>query len=437
MVSAYTNDSYVRFHMPGHGGKSGLYDLSDLFGCDITENSETDNLYDPSSGGPVEKTLKKISDIYGSNTCVVSAHGATAAIRTAVYACTILKGRKFLLDRCVHTSVINSLALCGCDFYYFSSFGELKTLIENHSGATVIITSPDYYGKMKDVSSYVELCNKNNSFLIVDNSHGSHLRWCNGVVHPISAGAHFCIDSVHKTLPVLTGGAILHSNVCDRGLLLCGMRLFNSTSPSYLIAASVDRAMDYMKKNGKQAVNALINRIGIFEKSISSCGIKRERFELCDPCRITLVSDDINGKFYDMESLSRYLQDNKIIVEFATVDRCVMIPSFFNTDKDFEKLAKAVLDFTKEFEPTAVLSPIREYPICKRAVRLFDAFFAKKISLEVKIAKGAVAAETKYIYPPGIPIVTPGDVIDEEVVGILLENNIIEIDVINNEKSYT
>ena len=437
MVSAYANGSYVRFHMPGHGGKNSCYDLCDIFGCDVTENSETDNLYDPSLDGPVEKTLKKISDIYGSGTCVVSAHGATAAIRTAVYACTILKGRNFLLHRCVHTSVINSLALCGCDFCFFSSFEEFKTLIESRSNTTVIITSPDYYGKMEDVSSYVELCNKNSSFLIVDNSHGAHLHWCEKSLHPVAAGAHFCIDSAHKTLPVLTGGAILHSNVCDRELLLSGMRLFNSTSPSYLIAASVDRAMDYMKKHGKQVTDALIKRIETFEKSILSCGIKRERFKFYDPCRITLVSDEINGKYYDMEAFSRYLQKNKIIVEFATVDRCVLIPSFFTTDDEFEKLTDTVLNFVKEFEPKSVLSSLDGYPVCKRALRLFDAVFAKKTPLNVNLAKGAVSAETKYIYPPGIPIVTPGDVIDEAVIKILLKNNITEIDVVDNEKGYT
>lgn len=434
MISDYADSSYVRFHMPGHGGIGNNCALSDVFKFDVTENSRTDNLYDPLPDGPVYKTLKKISGIYKSRSCVVSAHGATAAIRTAVYVCSVLKGRKFLLDRCVHTSVINSLALCGCDFVYFSSFDELSVLIGKNVGATVIITSPNYYGELKDVKRYVDICDGYSSFLIVDNSHGSHLPWCHGVRHPMAQGAHFCVDSVHKTLPALTGGAILHSNVCSTDMMLSGMRLFNSTSPSYLIAASVDNAVDHMDKYGTSSVDALIRRIDVFEKSIFNCGINREKFKLADPCRITLVSEEINGKYYDMTALASHLEERGIIVEFATVDRCVLIPSFFNTDDDFDKLSKAVLSFTKNACLINNVSCDGVYPICKRAISLTDAVFANKKTVDTSRCVGKVSACTKYVYPPGIPIITPGDIIDDDVKAILLKNNINEIDVIVDEK---
>lgn len=437
MLIKYADSSYIRFHMPGHGGIGYDNFLNSIFKYDVTENSGTDNLYSPVDGGYVENTLNKLKSTYGTVASVISAHGATAAIQSSVYACIRLKGKRFLIERQAHASVLNAMTLSGCTFEFFSSFEDLENKIKENVNSTVIITSPNYYGKMADVKKYSQLCKSYNCLLVVDNSHGSHLLWHGKNAHPVFQGADFCIDSYHKTLPVLTGGAVLHSNVCDEKLLFEGIKLFSSTSPSYLIAASVDLAIDLMNKNGRELLTSLYENISAFDESIKDTGIERERFDISDPYRITLVSKSFDGLRYDIDSLSAFLESKSIFPEFSDGERCVLIPSVFSRRSDFKALSDAVCEFS--FTHKRVMKSFKklEYPMCKRAMSISQAVFSDKENISVNDSVGAVSGEIKYIYPPGIPIITPGEIISDDVVRILTENNIHKIEVILNEESKT
>lgn len=435
MLAAYADSSCVRFHMPGHGGAGYDNFLKHIFKFDVTENTGTDNLYSPNLHGSVEKTFEKLKEIYKSKASVISAHGATAAIQAAVYSCVILKGKRFLIDRYSHASVLNAMALCGCTYNCFSSFDEFSSSISENANSTVILTSPNYYGKMEDVKKYAGLCKSHNCLLIVDNSHGSHLPWHSEPSHPLWSGADFSVDSFHKTLPVLTGGAVLHSNVCDKKLLLKGIKLFASTSPSYLIAASVDTALDFMQQHGKRQLAELGERIDVFVKSLSGAGIEREMFAISDPYRITLRSSTVNGLLYDMNELREHLENENIFPEFSDKESCVLIPSIFNSEKDFLRLSNAIHGFSSFALPKC--SPVKAglYPVCKRQISLSDAVFSRSTPCPTVDSLGKISSQIKYIYPPGIPIITPGEIIDENVVEALIDNNIYEIDVIIDEKS--
>ena len=435
MLENYADSSCVRFHMPGHGGVGQNGFLKDIYKFDVTENSGTDNLYSPNEGGAVRKTLEKLRNMFGSRASVISAHGATAAIQAAVYSCVRLKGKHFFIDRYSHTSVINAMALCGCEFEYFSSYDDLAFLLCKNKNATVIINSPDYYGKMKQVEMYSSLCHDNGCLLIVDNSHGSHLLWHSKNMHPITKGADFSVDSFHKTLPVLTGGAVLHSTVCDEKLLFDGIKLFASTSPSYLIASSVDSALDFMADNGEKYLKNLLGNITDFTEKIKSCGIERQRFDICDPYRIALTSSKSNDMTaYSMNELCAFLEKKNIYPEFSDNEYCVLIPSVFSTCGDFSRLADAVLEFASSAQKKQYKSNDSVYPMCERRIPLSDAVFYNRKTLSVAEAENMISGEIKYVYPPGIPIITPGEVINDEVVKILTDNNIHEIDVIKYEK---
>ncbi len=434
MLTRYADSSCVRFHMPGHGGIGDDNFLKSIFKYDVTENSGTDNLYSPEKGGFVENTLNKLKSTYNTVSSVISAHGATAAIQSAVYSCIRLKGKRFFIDRRAHASVLNAMALADCTFDYFSSFDDLVRKLSECENATVLLTSPDYYGRMADVKRYSEVCKACGCLLIVDNSHGSHLLWHEKSLHPICQGADFSVDSYHKTLPVLTGGAVLHSNACEEKMLLDGIRLFASTSPSYLIAASVDMAIDFMNRDGKRLLSELCEKIAAFAEDIKNSGIEREGFELSDPYRITLRSSDENGLVYDMNCLCSFLEEKNVFPEFSDNERCVLIPSVFNTTEDFKRLADGVNSFASLHKRSNSKNNSVQYPVCKRVIALSKAVFSDKKTVSVHRASGMVSGEIKYIYPPGIPLITPGEVINDEIIKILTENNIQKIDVIPNEE---
>ena len=433
MLTEYADSSCVRFHMPGHGGVGDNNFLKSIFKYDVTENSGTDNLYSPERGGFVENTFKKLKSTYGTAASVVSAHGATAAIQSAVYSCIRLKGKRFFVDRRAHASVLNAMALADCTFDYFSSFDGLEEILTTNN-ASVLLTSPDYYGMMADIKKYAELCKAHDCLLIVDNSHGSHLLWHDKMLHPILQGADFSIDSYHKTLPVLTGGAVLHSNVCDEKMLLDGIKLFASTSPSYLIAASVDMALDFMNSDGKKMLSELYERISLFTKSTNDLGVIRKEFPIYDPYRITLTSDLENGLAYDMDSFRSFIESKNIFPEFSDGENCVFIPSVFNSEKDFKRLLDAVREFMAFYDRSYSQKKCFQYPACRRCLSASAAIFSNKKTVSVAKSCGMVSGEIKYVYPPGIPIISPGEIINDDIIRILIENNIHEIDVIQDEK---
>ncbi len=431
LVSSYAAQEPVRFHMPGHGGVGYNSLTEQYFKYDITENGKTDNLYSPMKDGFVECTLKKIESSYNSPNSILSAHGATSCVQAAIYCCTILKGRKFFLHRKCHVSVINALALCGADAVYFEDIDDLKCRLSQEPNSTIVLTSPDYYGQMLDIREFSKLCHKFSSYLIVDNSHGAHLPWC-GNLHPILLGTDFSIDSLHKTTPSLTGSAILHSSVASREFMLEAIKLFVSTSPSYLIAASADGAVDFMNTFGKERIEKLIKAINDFAVHAAKYGIIRETYDIYDPCRITLASADIKGKQYDMTELCAFLESKNIVPEFASKEKCVLIPSVFVSDNDFS----ALLECIKEFVTNAKLYdtvPFSQYPVAKRAISIRRAVFSHKINTKAVLCEGKISACTKYVYPPGIPIITPGDIIDKEIISALLKVGITDVDIVDEK----
>lgn len=434
MLSLYADGGNVRFHMPGHGGV-GTDDISDVI-CkyDVTENGRTDNLYDPSKGGYVDKTLEMIERTYNSRSSVISAHGATAAVQASIYCCRVIKGDKFYVHRKCHASVINALILCDADISYFVNEYDLRELLLRSPGATVVLTSPDYYGALENVSAYSLICKQYDSLLVVDNSHGAHLLWCGENMHPLKLGADMCIDSMHKTTPALTGGALLHSTCCDRGLMLKGIRLFTSTSPSYIIAASVEKSVLLMRSCGADLLRKTDLTIKQFCVEAEKLGFCRYTGELYDPCRLTLASRRINGRFYDMLRLCEYLTSIGIVPEFASKDRCVFIVPVFTQSEAFDALLEGLRNFVAVSQPELLSAECVCFPCAERAMMPKSALFSASESVPVEKATGRISAGIKYVYPPGIPIVLPGDMIDERVASVLSENNINDIEVVINEE---
>lgn len=251
-LKSYQEKSPVRMHMPGHKG-AGILGFE---GMDLTEIYGADELF--AAEGIIKESEQNASSLFGCPT-YYSTQGSTLCIQTM---CTILcqdaksKGKtpKILAGRNAHRSFIHAAALLDFEIEWLYGNSDYlsckihaedleKAIIESHPTA-VYLTNPDYLGNLLDIKSLASVCKKHNVLLAIDNAHGAYLRFLEPSLHPIDLGADLCCDSAHKTLPVLTGGAYLHLseslNQVWKNNVKHFMEYFSSTSPSYLIMASLD-----------------------------------------------------------------------------------------------------------------------------------------------------------------------------------------------------
>ena len=271
-VQNYIKSNTARLHMPGHKGVSFL-------GCeafDITEIKGADELYAPD--GIIKKSEENATKLFNTSKTIYSAGGSSQSINAMLYL-AYLKADKtnipfVLAGRNAHKSFIYALAKLDADVEWIyppstdsicscvvtaKQIEEKLSNFENKPFA-VYITSPDYLGGICDIEGISKICKNYNIPLLVDNAHGSYLKFCECDMHPISLGADMCCDSAHKTLPVLTGGGYLHIASDDRYSFsqnaVNAMAIFGSTSPSYLILQSLDLCNKYIDEKIKNDIES-------------------------------------------------------------------------------------------------------------------------------------------------------------------------------------
>ena len=287
-VQNYIKSNTARLHMPGHKGVSFL-------GCeafDITEIRGADELYAPD--GIIRKSEENATLLFGTAKTVYSAGGSSQSINAMLYLSYIKADkstRPFVLaGRNAHKSFIYALAKLDTDVEWISPEntdsicscivnGEmvekaLKTF--DTKPFAVYITSPDYLGGMSDIPSIAKVCKSYDIPLLVDNAHGSYLKFYKQDLHPISLGADMCCDSAHKTLPVLTGGGYLHIAKNDKynfsQNVVNAMAIFGSTSPSYLILQALDLCNKYIDERIKNDIEICAEKVAELGCLINSKG---------------------------------------------------------------------------------------------------------------------------------------------------------------------
>ena len=271
-VKSYAKQNYTRLHMPGHKGRRGIEKF------DITEISGADALY--SENGIIADSEENAAEIFGTAKSIYSAEGSTLCIKAmlgAVRECAGGKKPLILAARNVHKAFVNACALLDIDAEFI--FGETNGLCEckitpealgkalensEKKPDAVYITSPDYLGNIADIKGLSAVCEAYNIPLLVDNAHGAYLKFMETDIHPITLGAAMCADSAHKTLRVLTGGAYLHISKKYKALISAAykyMRIFASTSPSYLILQSLDMANAVISREYFKSAATLVAKL--------------------------------------------------------------------------------------------------------------------------------------------------------------------------------
>ena len=419
-LDKYAASDAARFHMPGHKGSGGIEKY------DITEIDGAGNLF--SNEGVIAESEEAASKLFGCRT-YYSAEGSSLAIRTMLALAQKYRPGKVLAGRNAHRAFLSAAILLDLDVeWIYPDKGEtylsctlngerVRKAIDSmdETPSCVYVTSPDYLGNISDIESVAAVCREKDILLLVDNAHGAYLKFLSPSLHPIDLGADMCADSAHKTLPVLTGGAYLHLSEYAERLFAHDvkgtMEIFASSSPSYLIMRSLDRA--------NEALETFPEKLSAFSAKVAALKSKLEKagFELVgsEALKITVYASHYG---YKGGEVSDILYKKGVICEFHDPDFISFMLTPENTEDDLERLCTALTAIEKR--PALFPIPgLTEYTRPIRAMSPREAFFAPNETIPLKEAVGRILSSASVSCPPAVPIIVCGEKIDPAA-GILL-----------------
>lgn len=447
-LKQYCKSDVYPFHMPGHKRCDIIGDGCLPYTLDLTEIPGFDNLHAPS--GCIKRAEELAAELYGVKHAIISVNGATGGILSSVKAMT-KRGDRILMARNCHQSVYHAVQLLGLvpeyifpdsitDGYKLSIYGGVdvqsieKQLIINPDIKLVIVTSPTYEGVCSDIKEIAQTCHKYGVMLFVDEAHGAHFPF-HRCFPPsaISCGADAAVVSLHKTLPALTQTALLLTNNPVLAQKLRGnMSVFESSSPSYILMASVERCLNYVKTNPDE-FDLYIKRLELFYKRTKSL---KHLFVFDPDSSIVAVRDigkiiiftthtDLTGH----ELAEKLRSSHHLETEMASVDYVIAVTSVCDTDDGFDRLLHALSEIDKACKTKIAPTFSIPYQAPQKALLPFEADDRKGCLCSFLKASDKVSLEFITAYPPGIPLIVPGEVINDEMIEYIshLQRNGVEI----------
>lgn len=463
-LKGYGESDAYPFHMPGHKRVTGI--PAEACGIDITEIDGFDNLHH--AEGILREAQQRAARLYGSEDTYFLVNGSTAGILAAIFACTTQNG-KILMARGSHKAAYHAAELRGLrTVYLYAMAGGIpggsispadvrSALASDPEIQAVFVTSPTYEGVVSDVEAIAEIAHEFDCPLIVDEAHGAHFGF-----HPyfpegsVKKGADLVIHSVHKTLPSMTQTALLHRN----GIMVSGERvqkylgIFQTSSPSYVLMASIDDCIARLQRDGDGMFAAFAERLQAFarraetwrhirllrgdgenQKRADASGNIREtapvyaqdfsKLVLCaDGCSGTWLSDTLRRK-YGLE------------MEMEAGSYVIALTSVADTDEGFARLEAALdeidgwlcecaedhsggagEDDMQRCDAKQRTDEAQEGASMLRSEQVFtiaQADLRQQATVPLKESAGKISAEYCYLYPPGVPLLVPGERISEEL----------------------
>ena len=435
--------SHAAFYAPGHKrGQGASTLLKKMLGAaalqaDLPELPELDNLFAPS--GPIQQAQDLAAQTFGAEITHFLANGSTCGIEAAVLA-VCSPGDKLLVPRNAHQSVLAALVLSGASPVYLVpqhddrwdlAWGVTATQIEQVLAAqpeirAVVVVSPSYHGLCADIAAIAQRVHAHNAVLIVDEAHGPHLSFHAQLpTGAIAGGADIVIQSTHKVLGALTQASMLHvqGRRIDRDRLRQALQLTQSTSPNYLLLASLDAARQQMATQGAALMTQTLalacnvrSRLGdlapLAVLTPEMVAAQSHQFQL-DLTRLVI---DVSGLQLTGFTADEFLHAHGVTAELPTQRQLAFILSLGNTGTDGDRLVAACIelikqapqlprDLSKPFPKMAdSLEAISQPPMTPR-----DAFFAPCQTVAIADAVGCLGVDTLCAYPPGIPLLLTGE----------------------------
>ena len=423
-VKKYVEQKNVRLHMPGHKGKN----ILGVEAIDITEIDGADELY--MAEGIIAESQKNASALFGTAKTLYSTEGSSLCIRAMVYLLALKarsEGRRPIIaaGRNAHKSFLSAVALSDVEvqWIYGEDKGSAISCEITESGldaflgqakelpVAVYVTSPDYLGNMLDIEAISKVCKKYGVVLAVDNAHGAYLKLLPKDSHPISLGADICCDSAHKTFPALTGSAYLHLSVEADELFLenaqRAMKLFASTSPSYLVLQSLDVVNAYIDLGYRERIANLSRGIGELRRTLEKSGYS---FVGNEPAKLTIKAKSYGYSGYEMAEL---LKIKGFVCEFYDNDYVVLMITPLISRAELEGLKKCLLEIPQR-KPITEKAPGIPRLTSKMSVR--QAIFSVSERIDVKDSEGRILADSGVSCPPAIPVVVSGEMITADAI---------------------
>ena len=438
----YSKSDYYPFHMPGHKRNHSVINENFPIETDITEIEGFDNLHH--AEGILKEAQKTVSRIYGTKESFYSVNGSTAALLSAVSA-AVPRGGRILMARNCHKAVYHAVYLRNLipsyiypqvDEKWWINGGILpdkveRLLAENPDYSAVLITSPSYDGVVSDIAKIADITHRYGIPLIVDEAHGAHFHFSN--YFPVSAadlGADLVIQSLHKTLPSMTQTAVLHncSDRVDSNLIRRFMGIYQSSSPSYVLMASMDSCMEKMQTEGQQMFREFTKMLERTRRRLSVCKYVRlvtpEKGEtgIFDYDRSKLVFSTRYASITGTELYHILLDRYHIQMEMESEHYVLAIATVGDTEEGFERLCEAIEEIDREEasgEKNGELQGQEEkavYPVMNQAMLISEAMEMPAEARPLEECAGKISAEFVYLYPPGIPLIVPGEQITGQLI---------------------
>lgn len=441
-LKKYLEKEFLSVHMPGHkSGKIIPEELRESFGSkifefDITEIEEMDNLQNPQ--GIIKETEEKINNITGGRQAFLLVNGSTAGILAAIYA--IGRNMGIFAGGNCHQAVYNGMILAGSSPIFLPVDIDPQTGVElGVSPETLekaikefpeikllILTMPNYYGFCYRYEEIMTVAKRNKIKIIIDEAHGAHFNFLeDSCPNGIKAGGDIVVQSWHKTLPVFNQGSILLQGQDLEGINLReSINMFQTTSPSYLIMSTLDKAADYMSENRQKIIDSGKQWKEFFQKlDFQNLRIFSRKDGFKDPFKILFSSEKKGRKIFKKVLLEKYQIQPEIIEENRVL---LMLPLLF--DKGLaENILKAFIEIDalliKEFKSEEIKEPARK-DLVMMTKSPMELSFLKKIKVPLEDSLGKICGQKVLKYPPGIPLVYPGEILQEEIVCYLKKHKI-------------
>lgn len=414
-LKAYAAGSPARYHMPGHKGKFlPVPELMGLVPLDVTELPLTGNLY--AAGAPFDEAQRLWAEVFGFEFCQFLTGGSTMGIHTGLTLCAE-PGSRILIDRGCHRAVFHAMALLDLEPVYLERpwmaadnlSGPIppkaveRQLRQNPDIKTVCITSPTYAGILSDIGEISAVVHARGGTLFVDGAHGAHLPFLG--LNPFS-GADAVVVSAHKTLPTMGQSALLFANGFDPDLIRLRAGVYGSSSPSYPMMASLDAAREWLlSKEGQNAYRRTARRVLALRQVFPSLGGGRA----LDPCRLTL-------KVKNGPDFTRQLERRGIYPEMEDGGHVVLICTAQDGGEDFLRLEQVLKELQNQMGDCP---PVPAPPLPQKNLSLRQALFAPSKIRLLKDCEGETAASQIAPYPPGVPVVAPGEQITKKELAYL------------------
>lgn len=432
-------------HMPGHKRNAALapYLRTLSADIDITEIKGFDHLH--AAEGILKVAMDQAAEVFGANHTFFLVNGSTVGLLSAIRAVT-QPGDSVLMARNCHKSVYNALALNNLRPHFIYpqtnlryqipaslSIASIEDAIAQHRDARVlIITCPTYEGVMSDLPAIISLAHRHGLTVLVDEAHGPHLGFSPHFPSgALAAGADIVIHSLHKTLPSLTQTALAHvrtpalANEMQRQLAV-----FETTSPSFLLLASIDGCVRLLKDQAEELFEGWAQALEAFHQQALQLthlrvlgygkerGLALENVHSLEPSKLYVSTLNTSISGYELAEILR--NQHATEPEMITPQGVLAMTGMGDTVDNLTRFGEALIQIDRGLQPASAVKMPLMAPRVRSKVPIATAERAPFISLPITESEGYVMAETIVVYPPGIPVVVPGEVMNAEAISYLM-----------------